>query len=243
MIDCGLGTRAIKKAFRDKGLQLTDICAILVTHAHADHVKSVGSFCQDLLVPVYATQATHNGIHTNIYVHRKIPGDLIRVIPSDGSFTIEDFHVTPFEIPHDSRGHVGYSIEFGGIVFTVITDCGHVTDLIRQFISRSHYLVFESNYDREMLHRGPYPPRLKSRIVGGWGHLDNSICGMELAMHATPLLRHVWLCHLSQENNTPEQAFATVSAVLRSHGIIAGKDFLLDVLERKQPSDIFTLGD
>ena len=241
MIDCGLGIRAIKKAFREKGLTLSDVRAIIVTHAHADHVKSVGSFCQDLLVPVYATKDTHDGIHTNIYVHRKVPGNLGRCITVGEEFVIDDFHITAFDVPHDCKGHVGYCIECEGVVFTIVTDCGHITDTIRQYISSSDYLVLESNYDLGMLHHGPYPPRLKGRIISDMGHLDNRITGLELAQHATPRLRHVWLCHLSQENNTPEQAFATVSGELRAHGIIAGKDFLLDVLQRKTPSNLFEL--
>lgn len=242
MIDCGLGIRAVKKAFREKGLALTDVRAIIVTHAHADHVKSVGSICQELLVPVYATKDTHNGIHTNMYVHRKVPGNFAKCLRVGESLLIDGFRVTAFDVPHDSKGHVGYSIECAdGVVFTIVTDCGQVTDTIREHISMSDYLVLESNYDQDMLRRGSYPARLKSRIVGGMGHLDNRIAGKELAQNATPRLRHVWLCHLSQENNTPSQALATVTSELRDHGIVAGKDFLLDVLQRKTPSDMFEL--
>ncbi|MFC2291553.1 MAG: MBL fold metallo-hydrolase, partial [Prevotella denticola] len=33
----------------------------------------------------------------------------------------------------------------------------------------------------------------------------------------------------------------TIEAVLRDSGIIAGKDFMLDVLKRKIPSEVFEL--
>ena len=241
MIDCGLGIRAIKKAFREKGLSLSSVRAIIVTHAHADHVKSVGALCQELLVPVYATKDTHDGIFSNMYVHRKIPGNLSRCLSVGKTYDIDVFRVTPFDVPHDCIGHVGYSIEWGGVVFSVITDCGEVTDTIRYHIARSNYLVLESNYDSEMLSHGRYPAYLKSRIVSGSGHLDNRFCGKALAECASPSLRHVWLCHLSQENNSPELARDTVVGILDEHGIVVGTDFLLDVLERKTPSDIFDL--
>ena len=54
-------------------------------------------------------------------------------------------------------------------------------------------------------------------------------------------LRHVWLCHLSEENNHPELARKTVETVLRSYGIVAGKDFELEVLKRTKPTGIFEL--
>ena len=54
-------------------------------------------------------------------------------------------------------------------------------------------------------------------------------------------LRHVWLCHLSEENNHPELARKTVESVLRQYGIIVGKDVQLDVLRRKLPSGLFEL--
>ena len=55
-------------------------------------------------------------------------------------------------------------------------------------------------------------------------------------------MKHVqMLCHLSDENNHPELAKKTIESMLRNRGIIAGKDFLLDVLKRKTPSEVFNL--
>ena len=88
---------------------------------------------------------------------------------------------------------------------------------------------------------GPYPQHLKTRIVSGSGHLNNTLCGEAIANNMREHLRHVWLCHLSEENNHPELARKTVEAVLRSYGIIAGKDLQLDVLKRTMPTGIFEL--
>ena len=70
-------------------------------------------------------------------------------------------------------------------------------------------------------------------------------CALALAENATPTLRHVWLCHLSDENNHPDLADKTVKQILREHGIVAGNekgaDFKLDVLKRKTPSEIFDI--
>ena len=54
-------------------------------------------------------------------------------------------------------------------------------------------------------------------------------------------LKHVWLCHLSEENNHPELARKTVETILRSHGVIPGKDVELEVLRRQLPTGVFEL--
>ncbi|MCR4916785.1 MAG: MBL fold metallo-hydrolase, partial [Prevotella sp.] len=41
LIDAGIGVRALKKYFREYGLNRQLVRRILVTHDHADHIKSV----------------------------------------------------------------------------------------------------------------------------------------------------------------------------------------------------------
>ena len=76
IIDSGVGIRSLKKHFRDYGLSLPSIHHIVVTHDHADHVKSVGNLSSDLHLPVYTTSKIHQGIIKNYCVSKKIPFDL-----------------------------------------------------------------------------------------------------------------------------------------------------------------------
>lgn len=71
LIDAGVGIRKLKKHFHDYGLKLNSIHNILITHDHADHVKSVGSLSQSLNVPVYSTKSIHSGIYKNWGVRKK----------------------------------------------------------------------------------------------------------------------------------------------------------------------------
>ena len=89
--------------------------------------------------------------------------------------------------------------------------------------------------------RVPIRPYLKERISNGNGHLNNEACGEAIARYMGEHLRYAWLCHLSEENNHPELARKTVETVLRSYGIIAGKDLQLEVLKRTTPTGIFDL--
>lgn len=80
MIDCGVGIRSLKKHFHNYGLQLNMVHNVLITHDHADHVKSVGSISGDLQLPVYTTEDVHRGISQNWCVRRKVDQQYVRFI-------------------------------------------------------------------------------------------------------------------------------------------------------------------
>ena len=242
IIDIGVGIRTLKKLCRDYGVDLNRVNHLLITHDHADHIKSVGSFSHDYKVPVYATQQVHKGIDANYCITRKIAPDLKVSIEPDLQLNLGDFRIKPFAVPHDSSENVGYEIVADGICFVIITDAGCITDEMKEAIAKAEYLVIEANHDVEMLKSGPYPEYLKKRIASKSGHLSNKDCGTALAENMSEHLRHIWLCHLSEENNHPELARKTVETILKSYGVIPGKDVELDVLKRTLPAGPWELG-
>ncbi len=241
LIDAGIGPRLLKKYFIEYGLPLADIKNVLLTHDHADHVKSIGNVCEKTGAIVYTTREVHIGIDKSYCIRKKVPADNRRYVEKGKTFSIGSFTITPFGVPHDSADNVGYKIECDGITFCIITDAGEITDEMKPYISDANYLVIEANHDVEMLKAGHYPEHLKRRILSNIGHLSNEACALALCENATPKLRHVWLCHLSDENNHPELARTTIANILREHGIIADTDFQLDTLRRKLPSEINVL--
>ena len=241
IIDIGVGLRTLKKHCKDYGISLSSVKSLLITHDHADHVKSVGSFSHEYHVPVYATEKVHEGMMKNYSVQQKVPSELKHFVEKGTTFQLGDFKVTPFAVPHDSSDNVGYMIEAEGVNFCIITDSGCVTDEMKTYISRANYLVIEANHDEEMVANGPYPQFLKGRILSDTGHLSNRSCGLALVENMTEQLRYVWLCHLSEENNHPELARKTVESVLRDFGIIVGVDLKMEVLKRNTPTGIFEL--
>lgn len=241
LIDLGISVRRLKKYFTDYGLKMTDVKAVLVTHDHADHVKSVGSFCNAFDVPAYATAVVHEGIRRNYVVRKKINPSNARTITKNETFTLGDMNITAFTVPHDSMDNVGYRIQACGTTFCLITDAGHITEEMAGFIGEADYLVLEANHDEEMLQSGPYPPHLKSRVSSQRGHLSNLQCADALVSYASDKLKHVWLCHLSQENNHPELARKTVKQALLDAERFDGALVTLDVLRRNLPSEVFEL--
>lgn len=240
-IDIGVGLRALKRDMRDYGKSFLQIHHVLVTHDHADHIKSIGSFSHDYHVPVYATKKVHDGINRSYCITQKIASDMACTLEPGHSVEIGRFLVTPFAVPHDSSDNVGYFIEAGGTNFCLITDAGRVTDEMKAFIQRARHLVIEANHDTEMVQNGPYPQFLKERILSGTGHLSNRDCAQVVVDNMSDFLQHIWLCHLSAENNHPELARKTVEGILRNHGVIPGVDVQLEVLKRSTPTGPFDL--
>jgi phosphoribosyl 1,2-cyclic phosphodiesterase len=241
LIDAGIAASQIKKTLKEKGIGMEKIMAILITHDHADHIKSVGYLGETLSIPVYATEAVHNGILKSRFVEEMLIQSK-RIIEKEKTFSIRDFKITAFEVPHDSSENVGYCVEYDVQTFVIVTDVGHITETIRNHVKKADNLVLEANYDDEMLRTGAYPDFLKERVSGSNGHLSNHDAADFLAEVYTPKLKNIWLCHLSRDNNHPELAYKTVDIRLFREGIRVGKDVSLTTLKRMSPSELYELG-
>lgn len=241
LIDAGISVRRIKKYLKDYGFSLDQIDAVLVTHDHADHIKAVGHLANDHNIKIYATELVHKGINHNYCVTSKLTPEHQVIINKGETIQIGDLKLTPFEVPHDSTDCVGYRVEQNGIVYCLITDIGEVTPTVQKQIADARYLVIESNHDTEMLENGPYSAYLKNRILSAKGHLSNKACAEAIVKYATPELRHVWLCHLSEENNHPELARKTMETELSANGLRIGVEFDMDILKRITPSELYEL--
>ena len=243
LIDAGIGIRTIKKVLRERGIALESILGVFVTHDHADHIRAVGNLSEGCNIPVYTTDTIHKGIQKSYCMTKKVTPINRRIIQKDEETIVRDLHITPFEIPHDGSDNVGYSIWCDNINFCFITDIGHITDTVKHYVAQSHYLILEANYDEQMLANSSYPPILQARISGARGHLSNREAGLFLAINYPPLLRQIWLCHLSRENNRPELAYHTVASALASIGKIVNQDVRLMPLPRTSPTIIFELSE
>jgi phosphoribosyl 1,2-cyclic phosphodiesterase len=120
----------------------------------------------------------------------------------------------PFPVPHDAREPVQFVLTDGARRLGVLTDAGHVTSHMVAMLDNCDALVLECNHDSRMLAQGSYPPALKRRIGGPWGHLDNAAAASLLSRIGRSRLRHVVAAHLSEENNSPVLAQLALSAAM-----------------------------
>ena len=239
LIDAGLAGKKIDDALKHIGEESSSIDGIFITHEHIDHIKGVGVLSRKYDIPIYANDNTWAVMEKNI---GKIKEHNIRIMDRRSSITINDLEIRSFNIPHDAIAPVGYTVSYAGKNASVVTDFGVFTEEIRDNIIDSDIILLESNHDVNMLRMGPYPYKLKLRVLGENGHLSNEDCGSAIvSLLKNDKKKQIVLGHLSGTNNHPDLAYQTVVDVLSANGIRPGDDVILQLASRHNPSEIILL--
>jgi phosphoribosyl 1,2-cyclic phosphodiesterase len=204
MLDCGFGIRETERRLARLGLSPADLTGIVVTHEHQDHVGGVFKFARRYRVPVWLTFGTFQAVRNEC-------ADVATHICRDGErFSIGDLEMLPYTVPHDAREPVQYVATDGRNRLGVLTDAGHATHHLIDVLGGCDALMLECNYDLAMLANSSYPPSLRQRIGGAYGHLSNRTSAEILGKLNRSRLKTVVGAHLSQQNNTPELARAAL---------------------------------
>jgi phosphoribosyl 1,2-cyclic phosphodiesterase len=236
LIDAGISGKKIEEGLNSFDYTSKDMDGILVTHEHIDHISGLGVMARRHHIPIYATAATISAIKNTTSVG-KIDEGLFNVIESDKEFNIGSLSIKPISISHDAADPVAYRIESEGKSAAVLTDLGVYDDYIIDAMQNLDCLLLESNHDKKMLEVGPYPYSLKVRIMGEKGHLSNDTAGQLLSKLLNDDIKHVFLGHLSHENNYSELALRTVdSEITLSDTKYKGDDFPIEVARRDEVS-------
>lgn len=209
LLDCGFSIKETVSRLAALGLSPTDLTAILVTHEHSDHIGGVTRFSKKYAIPVYLSHGSQQYLSNLDQSPNKS-----QVIDSHTIFNIETLEIHPFPVPHDAREPIQFLFSDGSHRLGVLTDTGMITPHIVSMLSGCDGLVLECNHDRTMLANGPYPPSLKQRVGGRFGHLDNEAAADLLREIDTDRLQHIIAAHLSQKNNHPELARSALASAL-----------------------------
>jgi len=205
-VDAGLPCREVDKRMKRLGLNTKKVKAIFVTHEHGDHIKGLEGVASRHHLPIYITPGTLK--NSKLRLERLTT----RIFRADEQVMIGGLTIHAFPKPHDAADPHNFVIESDGVKVGVMTDIGHVNeDVIRSF-NQCHAVFLEANYDEEMLRKGKYPAFLKERIIGPVGHLSNRQALELFLNYRAPHMSHLFLSHLSKENNSPEIALALFGA-------------------------------
>ena len=225
LIDAGRSCKQIEQALMSNNLDMSSVRAIFVTHEHTDHCSGLRVLASRYGINVYASEGTLEGLVAGNMLCDRFSADVIT-----SRVTIGDMMIERFDTPHDSRESCAYRVTTpDGKRTMVATDMGIMLPSVRKAISECTLAVVESNHDVNMLMSGPYPYPLKRRILSDKGHLSNTACAEELAGFVRGGVRHIVLGHLSQDNNTPDVAYATARCALLQAGMTENEDFTLSV--------------
>jgi phosphoribosyl 1,2-cyclic phosphodiesterase len=200
LIDGGISCRETEKRLKRLGLSMGNVKAIFVSHEHGDHIHGVPALAKRFHLPVYITNRTLK--NSNIEVNPELIMNFSAFIP----VKIGRLTITAIPKHHDAIDPHSFVVESETVKVGIFTDIGYACNNVRTSFAECHAAFLESNYDEEMLDKGGYPISLKNRIRGGYGHLSNSQALKLFRSNRRTFMSHLFLSHLSAENNTPELA-------------------------------------
>lgn len=207
MVDCGFSVAETTRRMARVGRSPEQLTGILVTHEHGDHVAGLARVAREWQIPVWLSAGTRRGLKD-----AGLP--VATEIVPDQPFAIDAIEVLPVAVVHDAREPTQYVFSDGSHRFGVLTDLGEVTPHVLRSYDRLDAFLLESNHDLEMLATGPYTNRLKKRVGGRYGHLNNGQAADLLAAIDCSRLQHVIAAHISEKNNTPLLAQSALAGAL-----------------------------
>lgn len=215
LVDAGFSCKQIEKRLESLGVDPATLDGIVLTHEHRDHTRGADLLARRYGVVLWATPGTLDGcrgLSEQVYT-------AARPMASGVPVRVGGFEIEPFAVPHDAREPVGVVIESqAGLRVGLVSDLGSRSQLAWTRLSELDFLVLETNHDLSMLRNGPYPWLLKQRVASRHGHLSNDDAAEGIAELVDDRLRWVVLYHLSQTNNLPALAAATVGEALDREG-------------------------
>jgi phosphoribosyl 1,2-cyclic phosphodiesterase len=207
LVDCGFSIRETEARMARLAATPSDLSGILVTHEHSDHIKGVAPLARRYRLPVYMTPGTYRARDLG-----ELPD--VRLIHGYTPFDLDGVAVTPVAVPHDAREPAQFVFDHRGLRLGLLTDLGSITPHVEASYQRCDAMLLESNHDPAMLASGEYPPMLKRRVGGPWGHLSNQQAAGFLERMDCARLRHLVMAHISQKNNSLELAKAALEPVI-----------------------------
>lgn len=197
-IDAGISCRETEKRMKRLELSIQKVKAVFISHEHVDHIKGLQTLSQKYNLPVYITQSTHKASGVSLQ------SGLIYSFTKNKPVTIGNLSITAFPKYHDAENPHSFLVSSDNVHVGIFTDIGFACkDVIKHF-TQCHAAFLESNYDEHMLMNGSYPVHLKNRISNGNGHLSNTQALELFRSYRSPQMTHLFLSHLSHNNNSPE---------------------------------------
>lgn len=198
LVDAGLSCRETEKRMDRLGLPMSGVKAVFISHEHSDHIFGLPVLAKKYRLPIYITDRTR--------MNSRLPVEpsLLHHFHAFQSIAIGALSVYAFPKFHDAADPHSFVVSSPSARVGIFTDIGNTCRHVVDNFQKCHAVFLESNYDETMLTNGKYPYHLKQRISGGRGHLSNTQAYELFVNYRQPFMTHLFLSHLSRENNSPE---------------------------------------
>ena len=192
MLEAGISPKKLVQ----KGVKLSKVIALLVTHEHGDHIK----YAQDLLLSgsfdLWASHGTLEAAGINRRSH---------VLKDHSEQKIGNWTILPFKTIHDdkkvrAREPLGFFIKSpSGERIVFATD----TNMIKANFPKVNYWLVECNHDVELVRQSSYPKFLQDRIIKT--HMSIDSCKEFFNRVDLSYTKQIYLLHLSDANSDPSR--------------------------------------
>ena len=211
LIDCGFTQRDLEARLASDGLLPSMLDAIFITHEHGDHIGCAHALSRRAGIPVWMSEGTWLATGGRDY------GGRLHLARDGEAIAIGELQLQPFTVPHDAREPLQLRCTDGARHLGVLTDLGHATPHVLAALAGLDALLLEFNHDTEMLANSVYPPFLKRRVGGDWGHLSNTAAAAIARSLYHGALRHLVAAHLSAQNNQPDLVRQQMAQAVGGH--------------------------
>ncbi|MBU0580440.1 MAG: MBL fold metallo-hydrolase [Candidatus Margulisbacteria bacterium] len=220
----------LDKELQNLSLKTSELQALLITHAHSDHVKGLKTFLKKYQVPIYLKEDTYRilnkkiGLSVDVHNVQFIKKDIINI----GSLQVHSFR-----LPHqgwlasgqdDPGAHIGFKFIYKDKALGYFTDLGKMPEDVFPHINDCDYYLLEANHDVLWQKMSKRPPGVIERNICQFGHLSNQQAGEILSRVLVPdktkrRTKGVMLAHLSRDCNNPILAEDTILKTFTAQAI------------------------
>ena len=227
IVDMGNSCKYVVEKLAEIGVDPNDIDAIMLTHIHTDHTNGLKTFLKKYKTKVYLAGSMlkylafiddYFIIDTNVCI-----GDLLR-------------NIDIVRTSHDVEDSFGYVVNNLDKSIVYITDTGYINQRYFDLLKNKDAYVIESNHDVDMLMSTSRPLMLKKRILSDNGHLSNDDCARVIRNCITSNTKKILLAHISQQANTYQLAYQTMTNMLNQTGLNRS-DLFVKALQQYQIYD------
>ena len=205
LLDCGVPYLEIARTI---DFRAVNIIGCLLSHEHGDHGACAGELLRRG-IKIFTSKGTST----------KIPKGAIAV-EKFKEFTLGEFTIIPFDVPHDAEEPFGYLIKHESIgVMAFITDAMYCK---YRFPGLRHLLI-EANYSDELISDNE---ALSKRIKHS--HMSIETCCDFVELNAETL-QTVTLLHLSDRNSDEEDFERKIRQVSGVRTYVAKKNMRIQI--------------
>jgi phosphoribosyl 1,2-cyclic phosphodiesterase len=233
IVDCGLSFAKSKEILDEKGINISDLTGIFITHEHSDHIAGLKQFMKQLNCPVYISEGT-------LSMLEDIDKSKCVIVKNHDFIGFDDLRVLVVNKPHDAKEAISFIFESEQRKLGIFTDLGHVPDELIHSMKTLNLIYLECNYSQEFVREycSHMSPKYLNRLMSNVGHLGlhQTIDAIEEFVQSGQV---IILSHISENTITYEEASTQVFGKLLELGV----DVELEVSFQGEATEMFDLND